>query len=212
MRFRLVAVEGPIGVGKTSLVERLAGRFEANAILEDVSNPFLNDFYADKTGSAFQTQLFFLLNRFQQQRALRQTPLFEQFTFCDYLFAKDKIFAYLNLNDSELVVYEKLYALLEEEVPNPDLVIYLSASTEVLRQRIRRRQRDFEERISIDYLEEVNRAYNHFFFHYRASPLLVINTSEIDFVQREADFEELVRQIHAMKPGVQYFTPLGSAR
>jgi deoxyadenosine/deoxycytidine kinase len=212
MRFRLVAVEGPIGVGKTSLVERLAGRFEANAILEDVSNPFLRDFYADKPGSAFQTQLFFLLNRFQQQRALRQAPLFERFTFCDYLFAKDKIFAYLNLNDSELVVYEKLYALLEEEIPKPDLVIYLSASTQVLRQRIGRRQRDFEERISIDYLEEVNRAYNHFFFHYRASPLLVINTSEIDFVQREADFEELVRQIHAMKPGVQYFTPLGSAR
>jgi deoxyadenosine/deoxycytidine kinase len=212
MRFRLVAVEGPIGVGKTSLVERLAGRFEANAILEDVSNPFLNDFYADKAGSAFQAQLFFLLNRFQQQRALRQAPLFERFTFCDYLFAKDKIFAYLNLNDSELVVYEKLYTLLEEEIPKPDLVVYLSAGTEVLRQRIRRRQRDFEERISIGYLEEVNRAYNHFFFHYRSSPLLVINTSEIDFVQHEADFEELVRQIHAMKPGVQYFTPLGSAR
>lgn len=212
MRFKLVAVEGPIGVGKTSLVERLARRFEANAILEDAGNPFLADFYADRSGSAFQTQLFFLLNRYQQQRALRQAPLFERFTFCDYLFAKDKIFAYLNLNDSELVIYEKLYALLAEEIPKPDLAIYLSATTDVLQQRIRRRQRDFEQRISPGYLEEVNRAYNHFFFHYRDSPLLVINTTEIDFVQRESDFEELARQIHSMKPGIQYFTPLGSAR
>ncbi|MEE9219408.1 MAG: deoxynucleoside kinase [Acidobacteriota bacterium] len=212
MRFKLVAVEGPIGVGKTSLVERLARRFEANALLEDVHNPFLRDFYTDKSGSAFQAQLFFLLNRHQQQRALRQTPLFERFTFCDYLFAKDKIFAYLNLNDSELVIYEKLYALLDEEIPQPDLVIYLNATTEVLRQRIRRRQREFEQRISDAYLEEVNRAYNHFFFHYRTSPLLVINTSEIDFVQREDDFEELVRQVESMKPGIQYFTPLGSSR
>jgi deoxyadenosine/deoxycytidine kinase len=212
MQFKLVAVEGPIGVGKTSLVERLARRFEANALLEDVANPFLADFYADRAGSAFQAQLFFLLNRYQQQRDLRQTPLFERFTFCDYLFSKDKIFAYLNLNDSELVVYEKLYSLLEEEVRHPDLVIYLNATTEVLRQRIRRRHRDFELRIADSYLEEVNRAYNHFFFHYRTSPLLVINTTEIDFVQREADFEELVRQIESMKPGIQYFTPLGSQR
>ena len=212
MQFKLVAVEGPIGVGKTSLVERLARRFDANAILEDTSNPFLADFYADRGGSAFQTQLFFLLNRFQQQRALRQTPLFERFTFCDYLFARDKIFAYLNLNDSELVIYEKLYGLLAEEIPKPDLVIYLNATTDILQQRIRRRQRDYEKRISNGYLEEVNRAYNHFFFHYRESPLLVINTTEIDFVQREADFEELVRQIQAMKPGIQYFTPLGSGR
>ncbi len=212
MRFKLVAVEGPIGVGKTSLVERLARRFEANAILEDTANPFLSDFYSDRAGSAFQTQLFFLLNRFQQQRALRQTPLFERFTFCDYLFAKDKIFAFLNLNDSELVIYEKLYALLEEEIRKPDLVVYLHATTDVLLQRIRRRQREVEQRISTAYLEEVNRAYNHFFFHYRHSPLLVINTTEIDFVERESDFEELVRQIHSMKPGIQYFTPLGSAR
>lgn len=212
MRFKLVAVEGPIGVGKTSLVERLARRFDASAILEDGSNPFLADFYADRPGSAFQAQLFFLLNRYQQQRALRQTPLFERFTFCDYLFAKDRIFAYMNLSDSELVIYEKLYALLEEEIRRPDLVIYLSATTDVLLQRIRRRQRDFERRISPAYLEEVNRAYNYFFFHYRDSPLLVINTTEIDFVQRESDFEELVRQIHSMKPGIQYFTPLGSTR
>lgn len=212
MQFKLVAVEGPIGVGKTSLVERLSRRFAANALLEDVSNPFLADFYADTSGSAFQAQLFFLLNRYQQQRDLRQTPLFERFTFIDYLFAKDKIFAYLNLNDSELVVYEKLYTLLEEEIPQPDLVIYLNATTDVLKQRIRRRHRDFELRISESYLEEVNRAYNHFFFHYRASPLLVINTTEIDFVQRESDFEELVRQIESMKPGIQYFTPLGSQR
>ncbi|MEE8537431.1 MAG: deoxynucleoside kinase [Acidobacteriota bacterium] len=212
MQFKLVAVEGPIGVGKTSLVERLSRRFTANALLEDVSNPFLADFYADRSGSAFQAQLFFLLYRYQQQRDLRQTPLFERFTFSDYLFAKDKIFAYLNLNDSELVVYEKLYALLEEEIPQPDLVIYLNATTEVLKQRIRGRHRDFELLISESYLEEVNRAYNHFFFHYRASPLLVINTTEIDFVQHESDFEELVRQIESMKPGIQYFTPLGSQR
>ena len=212
MQFKLVAVEGPIGVGKTSLVERLARRFDANALLEDTTNPFLADFYADRNGSAFQTQLFFLLNRFQQQRALRQTPLFERFTFCDYLFARDKIFAYLNLNDSELVIYEKLYGLLAEEIRKPDLVIYLNATSEVLQQRIRRRQRDYEQRISNGYLEEVTRAYNHFFFHYRESPLLVINTTEIDFVQRDSDFEELVRQIQAMRPGVQYFTPLGSSR
>jgi deoxyadenosine/deoxycytidine kinase len=212
MNFRFVAVEGPIGVGKSSLVELLASRFGAVKMLERIENPFLREFYKDKPGAAFQTQLFFLLNRCMQQQELAQTDLFHQVTICDYLFAKDKIFAYLNLDDSELMLYERLYTVLSERVPQPDLVIYLQASTEVLLERIRRRRRDYESEIAEKYVNELNQAYNYFFYHYTASPLLVINTSEIDFVHREGDLDDLVNQIENMTRGVQYYTPLGTTK
>ena len=204
----LIAVEGPIGVGKSTFIELLAPRFNAAKVLEKIDNPFLRDFYNEKPGAALQAQLFFLVNRFVQQRDLSQKDLFQQVTLCDYLFAKDKIFAYLNLNDSELMIYEKLYALLFQEVPRPDLVIYLQASTGVLLDRIRRRKRDFEAEISVKYLEDLNQAYNYFFHHYNDSPLLVINTTDIDFVQNESDLDDLVGQIENMGKGVQYYRPL----
>lgn len=210
MKFKFIAVEGPIGVGKTSLVDLLASRFDAVKVLERTENPFLEDFYRDRAGSAFQAQLFFLLNRYQQQRELAQGNLFTQVTLCDYLFAKDKIFAYLNLDDSELMIYEKLYALLEVNIPRPDLVIYLQASDRVLLERIRRRSRDYEMGISEKYVAELNRAYNYFFFHYASTPLLVIDTSDIDFVERIDDLNELVTQIDQMEKGVQYYIPLGA--
>ncbi|MEW5807389.1 MAG: deoxynucleoside kinase [Acidobacteriota bacterium] len=210
MKFKQIAVEGPIGVGKTSLVERLAEKFNARKVVESIENPFLKDFYNDKTGAAFQTQLFFLLNRYRQLSELKQADLFQQLIICDYLFAKDKIFAYLNLNDSELMLYEKLYGMLEVNVPMPDLVIYLQAETSVLYERIKGRKRDYEKEISEEYINEVNKAYNYFFFHYDASPLLVINTSDIDFVHQPEDLDDLVMRIRNMGKGVQYYVPLGS--
>jgi len=212
MNFKFIAVEGPIGVGKTSLVDLLAERFEARKIFEKVENPFLHDFYQDRAGAAFQCQLFFLLSRFRQQQELAQGSLFSKATVCDYIFAKDKIFAYLNLDDSELMLYEKLYGVLEEQVPHPDLVIYLQARDDVLLDRIRSRRRDYEKEISEKYVSELNRAYNYFFFHYNRTPLLVIDTSEIDFVKSREDLEELFRQIATMQRGVQYYIPLGSSK
>lgn len=208
MQSRFVAVEGPIGVGKSSLVDLLATRFSAVKVMEKIENPFLRDFYREKPGAAFQAQLFFLLNRFVQQRDLSQTDLFHQVTLSDYIFAKDKIFAYLNLSDSELMLYERLYSLLSEKVPRPDLVIYLQASTPVLVERIRRRRRDYEAEISDKYLEELNQAYNYFFYHYKETPLLVIDTTDIDFVKNESDLEDLVAQIQSMGKGVQYYRPM----
>jgi deoxyadenosine/deoxycytidine kinase len=212
MNFKSIAVEGPIGVGKTSLVDFLAERLEARKVLERTENPFLHDFYQDTPGAAFQCQLFFLLNRFRQQQELAQGNLFRQSVVCDYIFAKDRIFAYLNLNDSELMVYEKIYTVLEEQVPHPDLVIYLQARDDVLMGRIRNRKRDYEKEISEKYVSELNRAYNYFFFHYSRTPLLVIETSDIDFVKSQEDLEEVLRQIKSMQRGVQYYIPLGSSR
>jgi deoxyadenosine/deoxycytidine kinase len=208
MQSRFIAVEGPIGVGKSSLVDLLATRFSAVKIKEQIENPFLRDFYQEKPGAAFQAQLFFLLNRFVQQRDLSQSDLFQQVTLCDYIFAKDKIFAYLNLDDSELMLYERLYGLLSEKVPRPDLVIYLQASTQVLVERIRKRRRDYEAEISGKYLEDLNQAYNYFFYHYTETPLLVINTTDIDFVENESDLEDLLAQIKNMGKGVQYYMPM----
>jgi deoxyadenosine/deoxycytidine kinase len=208
MNSGLIAVEGPIGVGKSSLVEGLASRFNAVKVLEKIDNPFLRPFYEEQQGAAFQAQLFFLLNRFVQQRDLSQTDLFQQTTLCDYLFAKDKIFAYLTLDDSELMIYERLYGLLSAEIPRPDLVIYLQASTEVLIERIRKRRRDFEAEIAPKYIEDLNQAYNYFFYHYRETPLLVINTTDIDFVENESDLDDLAAQIRTMGKGVQYYMPM----
>jgi len=180
---RYIVVEGPIGVGKTSLAEMLAERLQARKLLEGPEeNPFISHFYTDMRRYAFQTQLYFLLNRFRQQQELVQFDLFKQSLVSDYLFAKDKIFAYLTLDDNELALYERLHPLLEMRVQRPDLVLYLQASTEVLMRRIQMRARAYERDLDRTYLEDVNAAYNHFFFHYSVTPLLVVNTNDIDFV------------------------------
>jgi len=211
MKFRIIAVEGPIGVGKTSFVKLLAGKFDAATVLEKTDNPFLRDFYQDRQGAAFQTQLFFLLSRHRQLQELSQRDLFQQVTLCDYIFPKDKIFAYLNLDDSELLIYDKLYEMLEAQVPKADLVIFLQAETRVLIDRIKRRRRDFESEVSEAYVNEVNKAYNYYFFHYTQTPLLVIDTTQIDFVHQQEHLDELVEQIRKMDRGVQYYRPLGSS-
>lgn len=207
--FRHIAVEGPIGVGKTSLVQLLGRRFEGVMILEDVTNPFLPSFYEGRPGSAFQVQIYFLLSRFQQQREISQLHLFQRLVLADYTFPKDRIFAYLNLDDSDLKVYEKLYPVLEQEVPRPDLVIYMQGSVSVLLERIARRGREFERAIDPDYLVRLSDAYSYYFFHYRETPLLVVNTDDIDFVNNPADFEALVDQIARCRGGTQVYVPLG---
>ena len=179
-------------------------------MLEDVQNPFLKEFYNDRPGSAFQTQLFFLLSRYRQLQELSQRDLFSQIAICDYIFPKDKIFAYLNLDDSELLIYDKLYSMLEAQVPGADLVIYLQAETGRLVERIKRRRRPYESGISEAYVNEVNKAYNYYFFHFNQAPLLVIDTTHIDFVHHEEHLDELVEQIRKMDRGVQYYRPLGS--
>jgi deoxyguanosine kinase len=194
-------------VGKTSLAKLLAETLNATTVLERVDdNPFLEKFYQDRGKHAFQTQIFFLLTRYQQQQEIRQADLFKQNIVCDYLFAKDRIFAYLNLNEDELVLYEWIYQLLDQRVVKPDLVIYLQAPVSVLNKRIRKRAIQYERNIEEDYLEKVSQAYNTFFFHYKETPLLVVNTSSIDFVKREADFRNLVREIRNTDKGVRYLT------
>lgn len=208
--FRHIAVEGPIGVGKTSLVDMLARRFRGVKIQEDVDNPFLSDFYKDKRGAAFRCQLFFLLSRYDQQRQLMQRDLFAELVLSDYSFPKDKIFAYLTLDDAELLIYNKLYEVLVDSVPKPDLVIYLQAGMETLLKRIKRRGREYEKSVSPAYLKEVSDAYSHYFYRYDETPLLVVNTSEIDFVHNSEHFEALVEQIRTATRGTQYYVPLGS--
>ena len=208
---RYIVVEGPIGVGKTSLAELLAERLQARKLLEGPEeNPFISHFYTDMRRYAFQTQLYFLLNRFRQQQELVQFDLFKQSLVSDYLFAKDKIFAYLTLDDNELALYERLHPLLEMRVQKPDLVLYLQASTEVLMRRIQMRGRAYERELDRKYLEDVNAAYNHFFFHYSVTPLLVVNTNDIDFVKHKEDFEDLVKQVEVVRAGTHYYVPLGS--
>mgnify|MGYP001825675877 FL=1 len=210
--FRHIAVEGPIGVGKTSLVQLLADRFEGVMVLEDITNPFLPSFYEGRAGAAFQVQIYFLLSRFQQQREIAQMNLFQRLVLADYTFPQDRIFAYLNLDDPDLRVYDKLYPVLEAEVPNPDLVIYMQASISVLLERIKKRARDFERAIDPEYLERLGEAYSYYFFHYRETPLLVVNTDEIDFVNNAADFDAFVDQIMRSRRGTQVYVPVGSQR
>jgi deoxyadenosine/deoxycytidine kinase len=208
MSFQYIAIEGPIGVGKTTLAERLATRLDAATVFEDTENPFLADFYAGRSGSALQAQLFYLLSRHRQQLSLRQGDLFAQATISDYLFDKDKIFAYLNLDDNELFIYQRLYDLLAKDVPAPDLVIYLQAPTDVLARRRRDRPADAESDAldpSAEYLRELNEAYQHFFFHYTSTPLLVVETSQIDFAGSDEALDELLRQVHTMGRGTQYY-------
>lgn len=205
-----LAIDGPIGVGKTTLVDMLARRFEGVKVLEDATNPFLDKFYKDRPGAAFQTQLYYLLSRFQQQQEIIQRELFRKLVVADYPFEKDRIFAYLNLSDDELLIYDKLYAMLEAQVPAPDLVLYLVADVDTCMERIHKRSRAYEKRLSRDYLVELLDAYNHYYHHYKRSPVLVVDTRHLNFPQRPSDFEELVAQLKKPIKGTQYYVPLGS--
>ena len=209
MDYRYLVIEGPLGVGKSALAERLAARLNATVVLDERENPFLADFYARRPGAAFQSQLFSLLARHRQQVALRQVDLFSQLTICDYLFDKDKIYAYLNLDDNELFIYQRLYDLLARDIASPDLVVYLQTPTEVLRRRLKERsRRDPEQRQPADdYLGELNEAYNHFFFHYSSTPLLVVETSHFDPGWGDEALKDLISQLQAMRRGTRYYVP-----
>ena len=203
-----IAIEGPIGVGKTSLAQALGLRIGARIVLEDTdSNPFIARFYQDAEKYAFPVQLYFLLTRYNQQRQLAQQNLFAQATVSDYLLAKDRIFAQLNLDPDELVLYEGVYRLLDGQLAKPDLVVYLRARVEVLAERLRKRNRSFERHISMEYLERVSAAYRDFFFYYDETPLLVVDSSEIDFVADPGDLEDLLREIDRTSTGSHYFVP-----
>lgn len=203
-----IAIEGVIGAGKTSLAELMAKKLDGQSLIEKPDeNPYLEDFYRDPRRYAFQVQLFFLLNRYRQMLQLPQRDLFHQYLIADYLFAKDRIFAFLNLEGRDLVLYEKVATLLEKELPKPDLVIYLQSSTHKLIDHIKKRDRKYERNISPDYIRQLNDAYNDFFFRYNETPLLVINTAEIDFVNNEADLDDLIKQALNPPAGVQFYVP-----
>ena len=211
---RYLVVEGVIGAGKTSLARMLSERLTARLVLEEVEeNPFLKDFYRDRARYAFQTQMHFLFSRYQQQRGLRQLELFSERLVADYLFQKDRIFAGLNLSERELALYERLVGWLELDVMRPDVVVYLQASPDTLLERIARRGRPYEKEMDRDYLRQLNEAYNHFFFHFVDSPLLVVNTNGIDFVNNPDEFSDLERRILSHRQGTVYYAPVepGSA-
>jgi len=197
---RYIAVEGPIGVGKTTLAQLLAEEFQGRLVLEEAEeNPFLPDFYKDSKRYAFQAQVFFLLSRFRQQKDLAQQDLFQKTTLSDYIFAKDRIFAQLNLEEEEFNLYQSLYQALEPKVPKPDLVIFLQASVDTLRQRIKKRGIAYEKHISGDYIAGLCQAYNQFFFEYDETPLLTVNCTEIDIVKNQGDYKNLLREILNMR-------------
>jgi len=204
---RYIVVEGPIRVGKSTLAQVLADRMHARRVADCEDNPFLAGFYKEERGAAFAAQMYFLMER---QRRLREAAIEETpgAVVGDFLIEKDKVFAYLNLDNEELKLYDRYYESFSADVPKPDLVIYLQATPEVLRARIARKGAQAESRISPEYLTEVVRAYEHFFFHYSASDLLVVNTSEIDFVAHNADLQQLLRRIQEPVKGTQYFLPL----
>jgi len=207
---RYIAVEGPIRVGKSTLARILAERMNAQRVVVPEDNPFLAGFYDGERGAAFQAQFAFLIRRYEQLRALEAGPNSQKTIVADYIFEKDKIFACINLSDPELAVYNRFYNVFRDQIPAPDLVIYLQAFPEVLKKRLRKKNAPTERAVSDDYLEEVAKAYEHFFFHYTASDLLVVNTSDIDFVDRNEDLQELLRRLSEPIHGTQYFLPLGS--
>ena len=211
LEFSHIAIEGPIGVGKTALATRLSARLDGEVVLDDTDNPFLADFAAGRSGAAFQAQLFSLLARHRQQVGLHQSSLFNQRTVSDYLFDKDKIYAYLNLDDNELFIYQRLYDLLLRDVVPPDLVIYLQIPTDMLRRRIRSRDREYRENGETppdpEYLGELNDAYTHFFFHYVSTPLLVVETSHVDLGWGDAAMNDLLKQMRGMGHGTRYYVP-----
>jgi deoxyguanosine kinase len=207
---RHIAIEGVIGAGKTSLANLLSARLSARLVLEQFEeNPFLPKFYQSQERYAFQTQLFFLLSRYKQQQDLVQADLFHRFLITDYIFEKDKIFAYLNLEDDELKLYETVLGTIEHNVPVPDLVVYIQCSVERLMANIRSRGRAYERNMSEQYIRELNEAYNYFFFRYKAAPLLIINASQIDFVRNDHELEDLMREIFRPdKAAVEYYNPV----
>ena len=211
---RYIAIEGVIGAGKTSLARMLHDKLEGRLVLEKFEeNPFLARFYQHPERYAFQTQIFFLLNRYKQLQHLAQQELFEEYLVTDYIFEKDKIFAHLNLQDDELALYDTLVGSIERNLAKPDLVVYLQSSVERLMTNIKQRGRDFERGMSKKYISDLNDAYNYFFFRYKSTPLLIVNATEIDFVKDEEQFADLVRQI--LKPdhvAIEYYTPLSRIR
>jgi len=204
-----IAVEGPIRVGKSTLSSILAERMHAQRLSEPEENPFLRAFYDGERGAAFQAQFAFLIRRFEQLKALDIGPASRNVVVADYIIEKDKIFACLNLTDAELEIYNRFYNLFREQLPTPDLVIYLQATPEVLKKRLKKKGIATEAAISDDYLEEVVRAYEHFFFHYTASDLLIVDTSQIDFVEQNEDLQQLLKKVTEPVRGTQYFLPLG---
>ena len=206
---RYIVIEGVIGAGKTSLARLMSERLQAKLVLEEVEeNPFLKDFYRNRARYAFQTQMHFLFSRYQQQRNLRQMDLFSERMVADYLFAKDRIFAGLNLQERELALYERLVGWLELDVMKPDVVVYLQADLETLMGRIARRGRDYEKEMDPRYIKSLVTAYNHFFFHYVDAPLLVVNTNSIDFVNNPDDFSDLETRILSHRQGTVYYAPI----
>jgi deoxyadenosine/deoxycytidine kinase len=205
---RYIVIEGPIRVGKSTLAKILADKLHARRLFDCDDNPFLADFYKEKPGSAFSAQMYFLMERY---RRMREAQISEApgAVVADFLIEKDKLFAYINLDNEELKLYERYYEMFSADLPKPDLVIYLQASPEVLRARIAKKNAPAESKIALDYLEEVVRAYEHFFFRYSASDLLVVNTSEIDFVKHNTDLQQLLRRLQEPVKGTQYFLPLG---
>jgi deoxyguanosine kinase len=206
---RYIAVEGPIRVGKSTLAGILGERLNAQRVMEPDSNPFLGAFYEGERGAAFQAQLSFLVRRFELLQALDLGPQSQKIVVADFIFEKDKLFACLNLSDQELDTYNRYYNHFREQVPTPDLVIYLQATPEVLKKRLKKKNAPGEKSLNEEYLEEVIKAYEHFFFHYTSSDLLIVNTSEIDFVDRNEDLQELLRKVTEPIKGTQYFLPLG---
>ncbi len=203
-----IAIEGPIGVGKTTLVQAFQARMGAQAVLDVFDNPFLADFYRDRPNAAFRTQMYFLISRFQQQVDLGTRAAGSSLIVCDYLFAKDKIFAYLNLDDQEILIYDKYFSAMCRYVPVPELVVYLNAPREVLLERVRRRNVNFEAKISEAYVDELIKAYDHFFYHFKDTPLLIVDTAEIDFVENAEELKALMQRIAGgATRGVQYYHP-----
>src|SRR5205814_9937324 len=206
---RYIAVEGPIRVGKSTLARILAERLNAQRVMEPDENPFLRAFYDGDSGAAFQAQFAFLIRRVEQLHSLSLGPRSQRTIISDFIFEKDKLFACLNLSDQELETYNRYYNFFREQLPTPDLVIYLHATPKILKKRMKKKNAPGEKAINDDYLEEVIKAYEHFFFHYTTSDLLIVNTSEIDFVDHNQDLKELLRKVTEPIKGTQYFLPLG---
>ena len=207
MRHRYICVDGPIAVGKSTLSRKLAEHFSARLVLEEFDdNPFLRHFYNDPKLVAFQTQVYFLLARFKQQETLRQQDLFSRTLVSDYLFAKDRIFAYMNLSREELALYERIYDLVRPQLLEPDLVIYLHAHPDTLMERLHKRGRTYENTVEREYLEELTQGYNHFFTHYDETPLLILDTSHVNFETHEDDFQQLLELIASTTEGTHRHT------
>jgi deoxyadenosine/deoxycytidine kinase len=211
-KIKYIAIEGVIGVGKTSLAKKLAERLDAKLILENFEdNPFLEKFYKDPVSYAFHTQMYFLMSRYKQLQEIKQIDLFHEYYVADYIFEKDKIFAYLNLMDDELKLYERIVSLIERTIVIPDIIIYLQSTVERLMQNIRYRDREIEKEIQEDYIKDLNEGYNYFFFRYKATKVMIVNSAELDFVNNEQDFENLISEI--LKPdhsSIEYYNPVTS--